>query len=199
MKPGELEMSAHTILGVVLAAVVAAAPLPTGDFAMRPAENGVEFFVQDNRGGFTGRTSEITGSVTVRERVEGYAADVVARIDARTIRTGSGLRDGQMRSAQFFHSDEFPFITFRGTATAEAPEGVRFKGLLRGRLTIKEVTRPVAVPLEITVEEGAYLARGEVVLRMTEFGIPIPRFLIFVAEDPVTVKLQIRLTRTPRT
>ncbi|MGH7416762.1 MAG: YceI family protein, partial [Candidatus Rokuibacteriota bacterium] len=166
---------------------------------IRHPEDSVEFFVRDNRGGFTGRTGEITGTVTVRERVEGYAADVTARIDARTIRTGSGLRDGQMRSAQFLHTDEFPFITFRGAVAAEAPEGSRFKGLLRGRLTIKDVTRTVEVPMEITVADGAYLAHGEVVVRITEFGIPIPRFLIFVAEDPVTVKLRIRLTRAPRT
>ena len=39
----------------------------------------------------------------------------------------------------------------------------------------------------------AYLAEGQVVVRMTEFGIPIPRFLIFAAEDPVTVTFKIRL------
>lgn len=193
-------MSRQSILGTVMAAVtLAVAPLPTGDFAIRHPEDSVEFFVRDNRGGFTGRTSEITGTVAVRERVEGYAADVAARIDARTIRTGSGLRDGQMRSAQFLHTEEFPFISFRGTATADTPEGTRFKGLLRGRLTIKEVTRAVEVPLEISVDDGTYVARGEVVVRITEFDIPIPRFLIFVAEDPVTVKLRIRLTRAPRT
>ena len=193
-------MSPQLILRAAIAAVaIAAAPLPTGDFAIRHPTNSIEFFVKDNRGGFTGRTTEITGTATVRERVEDYAGDVAARIDARTIRTGVGLRDGQMRSAPFLHTEEFPFITFRGTVTAEAPEGARFKGLLRGRLTIKDVTRGVEVPLEISVEEGAYVARGEVVVRMTEFGIAIPRFLIFVAEDPVTVKLQIRLTRPPRT
>ena len=190
----------HTLIAAV---AVAAAPLPTGDFAITHPSNSVEFFVKDNRGGFTGRTSEITGTVAVREivreQVEGYAAEITARIDARTIRTGVGVRDGQMRSAQFLHTDEFPFITFRGTATAEAPEGARVKGLLRGRLTIKDVTRGVEVPLEIIVEDGVYFARGEVVVRMTDFGLPIPRFLIFAAEDPVRVKLQIRLTRAPRT
>ncbi len=192
-------MNPHALAGALIAAAaVAAAPLPTGGFAIAHPSNSVEFVVKDNRGGFTGRTTRITGTVAVRERVEGYAAEVTARIDARTIRTGVGLRDNQMRSAPFLNTEEFPFITFRGTATAAAPEGARFTGLLRGRLTIKEVTRPVEVPLEISVEEGSYVARGEVVVRMTEFGIPIPRFLVFVAEDPVTVKLQIRLTRAPR-
>ncbi|HEV8339403.1 MAG TPA: YceI family protein [bacterium] len=197
-------MNPQAVAGMLIAAVaVAAAPLPTRDFAIAHPSSSVEFFVRDNRGGFTGRTTTISGTVAVREivreQVEGYAAEVTARIDARTIRTGVGLRDGQMRSAQFLNTDEFPFITFRGTATAAAPEGRGVKGLLRGRLTIKEVTRMVEVPLEITVEDGDYLARGEVVVRMTDFGLPIPRFLIFVAEDPVRVNLQIRVTRAPRT
>lgn len=197
-------MNPHVFLGALItAAAVAAASLPTGDFAIAHPSNSVEFVVRDNRGGFTGRTTRITGTVAVRElvreQVEGYAAEITARVDARTIRTGVGVRDGQMRSAQFLNTEEFPFITFRGTAAAPAPDGERFKGLLRGRLTIKEVTRPVEVPLEIAVEDGVYVARGEVVVRMTDFGLPIPRFLIFVAEDPVRVSLQIRLTRAPRT
>ncbi|MGH7753817.1 MAG: YceI family protein [Gemmatimonadales bacterium] len=193
-------MNPHVLLGALIAAAaVAAAPLPTGDLAIAHPSNSVEFVVKDNRGGFTGRTTRITGTVAVRERVEGYAAEITARIDARTIQTGVGVRDGQMRSAQFLNTEEFPFITVRGTATAPAPEGARFAGLLRGRLTIKEVTRPVEMPLEIAVEDGGYVARGEVMVRMTDFGLPIPRFLIFVAEDPVRVSLQIRLTRAPRT
>jgi polyisoprenoid-binding protein YceI len=194
VKTGRSEMSPQAVvLSLIAAVAIAAAPLPTGDFAVRAPDNSVEFFVKDNRGGFTGQTREVTGSVTVRERVEGYAAEVEARIDARTIRTGSSVRDAQMRSPQFLDTGEFPFMTFRGTATAGSPDGPRFKGVLRGRLRIKEVSRPLEVPLEISVVEGSYAARGEVVVKMTDFGIPIPRFLIFVAEDPVTVKLQIRL------
>lgn len=174
--------------------LLAPAGLPVGSFQLTPPESRVEFFVKDNRGGFTGGVRDVTATVTVRESAaDAYLADVAAKIDARTIRTGSGLRDGQMRSATFLNTAEFPFITFTGTASAEQPSPPQFKGMLRGRLTIRNITREVEVPLEITVEGGAYTARGEVILRMTDFSIPIPRFLIFVAEDPVTVKLQIRL------
>lgn len=55
------------------------------------------------------------------------------------------------------------------------------------------MTREIEVPLSIAVEDGEYVAQGDVIVRMTDFSIPIPRFLIFVAENPVTVRLQIRL------
>lgn len=176
-------------------ALLASAGLPFGTFELRFPDSRVEFVVKDNRGGFTGTVRDITATVGVREQNAGaYLADVVAKIDARTIKTGSSLRDTQMRSARFLDTDEFPFITFVGTAEAESPLEQHFKGTLRGRLTIKNVTRAVEIPLDVTPEENGYLARGEAMVRMTDFSIPIPRFLIFVAEDPVVVKLQIRLS-----
>jgi polyisoprenoid-binding protein YceI len=175
-------------------ALLAPPGLPVGTFEIKSQDSRVEFFMKDNRGGFPGTTRDVSGTVTIRERGEsGYTAEVEAKVDARTIKTGSSLRDGQMRSARFLNTEEFPFITFRGTVSAENPPGPQFKGTLRGWLTIRDVTRDVQVPLEIAVESGAFTARGEGVVRMTDFSIPIPRFLIFVAEDPVTVKLQIRL------
>jgi polyisoprenoid-binding protein YceI len=66
---------------------------------------------------------------------------------------------------------------------------------MRGSLTIREVTREIDMPLEVIALADEYRATGEVTIRLTELGIPIPRFLIFVAEDPVLVRLRIRLKR----
>jgi len=38
---------------------------------------------------------------------------------------------------------------------------------------------------------------GSTTIRMTDFTIPIPRFLIFVAEDPVKVTLRVRFVSPP--
>ena len=61
-------------------------------------------------------------------------------------------------------------------------------------ISIKDVTREVEIPMRVTALADAYLAEGQVVLRLSEFGIPVPRFFIFVAEDPVAVTFKIRLT-----
>ncbi len=173
--------------------LLAPAALPVGAFDLRPPDSRVEFVVKDNRGGFTGETREVSGTVTVRERDGGYAADVEVKVDARTIRTGATLRDAQMRSPAFLNTTAFPFITFSGTVTAEGPTAPQFKVTMRGRLSIKNVARDVEVPLDITVEGNTYTARGEVVVKFTDFGLPIPRFLIFVAEDSILIRLQVRL------
>jgi len=183
-----------TLLAIVtLLALLAPVVLPVGMFELRSPDSRVEFVVKDNRGGFTGEAREVGGTITVRERDAGYAADVDVRIDARAIRTGATLRDAQLRSPTFLHTASFPFITFSGAVAADGPAGPQFKGIMRGRLTIKSVTREVEVPLDIALEGTTYAARGEVLVKFSDFGMPLPRFLFFVAEDPVLVKLQVRL------
>ena len=185
---------------LVAALIVAQLPaiLPVGTFRIEPADSRVEFVVRDNRGGFTGTADRVEGSATVTQGdSENFAAAVEGRIDARTLTTGVGLRDGQMRR-DFLQTDRFPFITFRGSAaTRERPTGSTIRAVLRGTLTIRETTREIEMPLAVVALADEYRATGEVTIRLTEFGIPIPRFLIFVAEDPVLVRVRVRLRRAP--
>jgi polyisoprenoid-binding protein YceI len=182
----------RTITLLVTAAAVAL--LPTGAFVLDPASSQVEFLMRDNRGGFSGVARDIDTTVTVREQGEGFVADVEARIDARTITTGIGLRDSQMRR-DFLLADRFPLMTFRGTVVPlERPGALSFRAVMRGALTIKDATREIEVPLRVTALRDTYLAEGQVTIRLSDFQIAIPRFLIFVAEDPVQITLKVRLT-----
>src|SRR3972149_3173670 len=146
--------SAGTVMKVltVTTTIVLLAPavLPVGAFDLRPPESRVEFVVKDNRGGFTGETREVSGTVTVRERDGGYAADVEAKVDARTIRTGATLRDAPMRSPAFLNTTAFPFITFSGTVTVGGSAPPQFKGTTRGRLSLKNVSRAAGGPPAMT-------------------------------------------------
>jgi polyisoprenoid-binding protein YceI len=178
----------------LLAALLAATSLiPLGTFGLDAERSRVEFHVRDNRGGFTGMARDVDARVVVREQGEGFAAQVDVRIDARTMTTGVGVRDRQMRR-DFLLTDRFPTITFRGTATSPArPGALAFPASLRGELTVRDVTREIEIPLRVTALAASYLAEGQATLRMSDFRIPIPRFLVFVAEDPVQISLRLRL------
>ena len=178
---------------LLLALLAATSLVPLGTFGLDGERSRVEFHVRDNRGGFTGVARDVEARVVVREEGEGFAAQVDVRIDARTMTTGSNVRDRQMRR-DFLLTDRFPAITFRGTATSPArPGALAFPASLRGELTIRDLTRELAIPLRVTALADSYLAEGEVTVRMSDFRIPIPRFLVFVAEDPVQVTLRLRL------
>lgn len=166
--------------------------LPTGRFGLDGAASRLEFFVNDNRGGFTGVAPTLSAQADVREQDGAFAADVVVRIDARSITTGSGLRDSQMRR-EFLHTDQFPEITFRGTVVPVEPvTRLSFQADVAGQLAINGVTRETKFPVRVVALRDSYLVEGSTMVRMTEFGIPIPRFLIFVAEDLVKVTLKVR-------
>src|SRR5579884_3876321 len=170
--------AAPVLAGLLLAAGMpggAEALLPTGTFTIAPGDSTVTFFVPDNRGGFTGHTTRVT-----------------AQIDARAITTDNGLRDGAMR-AVYLRTAEWPAITFNGTVTARPGLGVRpFPATVRGRLTIRDVTREQEFSATIVALAHEYLADASTSVRMADYGIPYPRAFIFVARDPVTVKLHLR-------
>jgi len=169
--------------------------LPVGTFRIQPGESRVEFVMKDNRGGFTGVSDRVEGTVIIRGDGDAFAASIEGRLDARTLTTGNGMRDSQMRR-DFLHTEQFPFITFKGTTTnRERALATLIRVSMKGQLTIRDATRDIEMPLEVVALADEYRATGEVVIRLSEYGIPVPRFLIFVAEDPVTVRLRVRLRR----
>jgi polyisoprenoid-binding protein YceI len=171
--------------------------LPTGSFVLDPATSQVEFFVPDNRGGFTGIARNVATTVAVQERDGTFAGDVGARIDARSITTGSGLRDAQMHR-DFLMSDQYPVMTFQGTAVPTGSlAALSFPARVTGQLTIKGTTHDVEFPVRVIALQDIYMVDGKFTLRMTDYGIPIPRFFIFAASDPVVVTMRLRFTSSP--
>src|SRR5437870_12834347 len=88
--------------------------LPTGSFTLDGAASRVTFFVNDNRGGFSGVPPYVSAQAEVREQDGTFSADVMVRVYARSTTPGSGLRDGHMRR-QSLRTNEFPAISFRAT------------------------------------------------------------------------------------
>ncbi|MEI5526621.1 YceI family protein [Streptomyces brasiliscabiei] len=70
-----------------------------------------------------------------------------ASIDVKmeSIDTGNADRDGHLKSADFFKTDEFPTMTFRSTG-AEALGGDDYR--ITGDLSILGTTRPLTIDLE---------------------------------------------------
>jgi polyisoprenoid-binding protein YceI len=109
-----------------------------------------------SRAGFTVRHAGISkvhgtvaitrGEIVIGESVE--ASSVVATLDPTTVDTGAEQRDAHLRSADFFEVETYPTWEFRSTAIR--PDGDDF--VIEGELTIRGVTRPVALR---TVFEGA--------------------------------------------
>jgi len=70
---------------------------------------------------------------------------VEADIDLASIDTREAQRDAHLRSADFFETDTYPTMTYRSTGLRAAKDGF----IVDGELTLKGVTRPVQLDLEL--------------------------------------------------
>lgn len=90
-----------------------------------------------------GSFESFAGTIDVAEDLT--ESTVSVEIDAASISTGAEDRDNHLRSGDFFDADAFPTLTFASKAI-ESLGGDRYRMI--GDLTIKDVTRSVALDVE---------------------------------------------------
>jgi len=123
------------------------------------------------------------------------ASSVEVIIQASSIRTHNETRDNDLRSSNFLDVDKYPTITFKSTSVEPATED-RFT--LNGDLTIKGITRPVALEVVKYGEFNdpmmghriAYSAHGQI--NRKEFGLSFNMMLDgrFVVSDEIQIMIE---------
>ncbi len=89
-----------------------------------------------------GRFASFNGAVTVSE--DPLQSKVEATVDMASVTTGDEGRDGHLQNADFFEAEKYPTMKF--VSTDIVANGSDY--VLKGDLTIKAVTKPVAFELE---------------------------------------------------
>jgi polyisoprenoid-binding protein YceI len=92
-----------------------------------------------------GRFLKWDGTLTLDEQ-DWSKSRVEVSIDAASISTNDEKRDGHLKSADFLDAEKFPKITFKSTKIAPAGGD---KLNVTGDLTIRDVTKPVTVAVEV--------------------------------------------------
>ncbi|ALV52359.1 YceI family protein [Streptomyces althioticus] len=117
----------------------------TGDYELDPAHTTIGFVARHAMvTNVKGHFADFTGTL----HLDGAdPSNSTATIDVvmDSIDTGNADRDGHLKSADFFKTDEFPTMTFRSTK-AEALGGDDYR--ITGDLTILGTTRPISIDLE---------------------------------------------------
>ena len=149
------------------------------------------------RGAFT----DFDGTAVTGPNLEGARINV--NIQAASVDTGNGDRDGHLRSGDFFDVENYPLITFTSTEITN-PEEETLR--VAGDLTIKDVTRPVVIDFEFDGvatdpfgNERVGLS-GKVVVNRKDFGLEWNAALetggVLVSEN-VTLTFEISAIKTP--
>ncbi|MER5772262.1 YceI family protein [Streptomyces sp. NPDC001985] len=142
---GLFNRKSATATAVVDAPVDPALAALTGEYSIDTAHSSIGFTVRhamvtNVRGSF----GEHEGTLKLNG-ADPAASEAVLDVKIASIDTGIADRDGHLRSADFFDAEQFPLMSFRSTA-AEQLGGDAYR--VTGELTIKDVTRPLAIDLE---------------------------------------------------
>jgi polyisoprenoid-binding protein YceI len=90
-------------------------------------------------------------------------------IDANTIDTDNGSRDGHLRKEEYFNVAKYKTIHFKSTKVVKSTNAGRY--YIYGDLTIKGVTKPIEFGFGATSKDAGYVFDGEFTINRRDFGI----------------------------
>ena len=118
---------------------------PTITWNIDPAHSSAEFkvkhmMISNVKGNFSG----ISGTL-IENTSDSTLSQIDATIDIGTVNTGEAQRDAHLKSADFFHHEEHPKMTFHSTHVEK--KGTE-EYMVTGDLTIRGVTKPVVFAVD---------------------------------------------------
>jgi polyisoprenoid-binding protein YceI len=144
------------------------------------AASSVSFRIKNAGIGVDGTFGEYTAVVQFDPK-DLSAAHVEGKVKTKSIQTGINGRDNHLRKEEFFYVDKYPEINFKSTAVKQ--QGGAY--VIAGKLTIKDVTKEVSLPLTIS-KTGA--------LEIYQASLTINRLDFHVGEDSWTMSDEVVIT-----
>ena len=167
----------------------------TGTWSIDPVHSEVGFSVRHMMvSKVRGKFNVFSGDIVTGESP--FDSSVTATIDLSSIDTGNPDRDAHIRSADFFDVDTHKTMTYRSTGVRSDDDGY----VLDGELTLKGVTRPISLRLELGGfgqdpyggTRAGFTATGEI--KRSDFGVDFNAVLEtggVVVADKVAIALEI--------
>lgn len=139
-----------------------------------------------------GRTSDVTGSVTVTGS-ELTAADVT--VSMTSVTTDNSSRDRQF--LDILSTSEHPTSTFTLTSPVDiaAIAGGVASVEATGDLTVAGVTRPVTVQFDAQTTADGVEVSGSIPVTFADFDVDAPNLGFVKVEDAGTIEMLLQLTR----
>lgn len=160
-----------------------------GIWDIDPVHSEVQFSVRHmGVGKARGRFDTFRGEIVAADNP--LDSSVTATIDTASINTGNEERDNHVRSADFLDVANYPTMTYRST-------GVRVDGdeyIVDGELTLRGVTRPVALRTELGgFGDGLLGLSATTTINRGDFGVGTGTPSA-VLGDKITIVLEIEAT-----
>jgi len=135
-----------------------------------PTDQGssVTFKIKNFGFGVDGSFTGLLGKIVFDPKDPGKASLDVS-IDAATVNTDNGSRDGHLKKEDYFDVQNHPRIRF--VSTSITPSGKNGSYTIAGKLTIKTTTKDISFPFTATPKGDDYLFNGEFTINRRDFGV----------------------------
>ena len=158
-----------SIFSLLIAHPLFAAPTYTIDQSHSAFNFAVKhLMVSTVHGGFT----DFQGTIEFDPNdLNAFKADIEIKVDS--IYTQLVERDKHLKSADFFDTEHFPFIIFKGAKIEKTDGGYAITGELTMRGTVKTVSIPVKItgPVKGLADKNVIGLEGELTVNRQDYGI----------------------------
>jgi polyisoprenoid-binding protein YceI len=163
-------------------------------FVITPEQSTIKFYVKssvDIQGDFNKWDATLTFT---SPKVATGVLDI--EIQAASVSTGSDMKNGKLKSKDFFDVQHDPLITFKSTKIVRTSPGVY---QVQGNFTIRGVTKPDTLTLTTDAEgKGVGEIKGTMAFDRKDYGVDgsIP-FIKIADRVEVTVAFQLKRVSGP--
>jgi len=152
------------------------------------ASSSVSFKIKNGGFNVDGKFGSATATIIFDEtKTTGNIID--ATIDAKTINTGNGIRDGHLKKEEYFDIEKYPKILMKATALTKESNG-SFKGNFK--LTLKNITKDIVVPFTFSQKDGKGVFKGNFTINRLDFGVGQSSMIM---ADKVTITMVLNVIK----
>jgi polyisoprenoid-binding protein YceI len=157
----------------------------------------VSFVVDSTWHTVNGTTKNLNGSVVLKDKHDPLSIVVDLKIQVKTFDTDWDSRDERLQECMA--SDTYPLASFTSSRLSDncKPSVIdiagKCAGTLTGIITIRDVSKEVALPISITKGQESYLISGELPLRWADYNIEDPSILIAKLDPIVAISYETKV------
>jgi polyisoprenoid-binding protein YceI len=141
-----------------------------GNWKPDAANAKVNFSVHGPFGTVHGSFSGLEATIHFDEK-DLAGSSVSASIDAKTVSTGVGLRNSDLKNKEeWLNTDKYPRISFKSTKIEKSSNGFKASGDLK----IKDVSKPIVIPFTFTNKDASGVFKGEFKINREDYKVGKP-------------------------
>ena len=184
------------VLVAASSVLCAAGVARAAEFVVRPGgDSKVVFTSKAPTETFEGRTTQMTGRLTLEPGAVGDSITVHLEVDAASLDTGRKLRNKHMRD-KYVKTKEHPDATLavpRASIVFPA-KGEEKKGTVKGVFTLKGKPKDAVVGYIAKNADGVFTVAGTFDIDVREHDIVVPNYLGVTVDPKMTIRMDFKAT-----